>query len=413
MTDQHPILTAATGLIAARAPYLLRAVRLLDLDMTETADHHTSTATARVRLAENLCLADTDAETTRRTATTILTALWRVARFHHERGEHYAGSRDAWETASSVMCFRDAVDCLSPRHATTDITMPAEFTTTGDLNTLAHTAMRRVTDTPEWWAQLIDDEKQPVTPLFRVPDDTDEATAPPSVTATRAGQARARRVRTAMTEGIAQAMSMSGAGALPLSVQEWNESHAKTNPLNIAEHSRFRVTQALSTHSRYFQPTYRRRSRRDTGGDLVLPAYTTAGARILAAVDVSGSMSDETLRYAVGVVAQLARETDHGLSYFSVSNTTHSLRDYTTCGIRIDRDRAGTDMRVAWEVFNDHPDDMPVVITDGKTPWPTSAGDAVVVIVADTAEDYRRVVESVPHDAVTMWVPAGSATGRL
>lgn len=407
-------LTTAYGFITARAPYLAAAVRLLDVTVGDGTTHGTD-KTARIHLSETLCESET--ETVRNTAAALVCGLWRVARFHHERSARFSGSAEVWNAASSALCFADAQACLTTS-ASAAIDMPAGFTSLDDLRHAAHTARRVAQSTPEWWTDFLIDTRTPVSPLFVDLAEGETETETKDETEDNAGDqpgreaggldetTRAERVREALREGIMAHSAAGASQAVPEHAVAWARTCGQANPLDVSRFGVARAKQAMLTHARTFRPTYRRPARRghSVPDGLLLPAYTPESTRVLAAVDVSASMSDTALTRAVELVAAMAAGTGNDLDYFSVSTRTYPVRHYSGGDVVIDRDCAGTDMRAAWTVFQHNPDALPVVITDGKTPWPeTTATPAVIVIVADDADEFAAARQRVPHAAGVLW----------
>lgn len=393
-------LDTAYSFIAARSPYLIAAVRLLDVSVID-GDHHTSDASAHVGLSHDLCLRETKPATVRATAAALVTALWRVARFHHERGEMADADTTAWNAASSALCFADAVDCLACDTDVDPVDMPDGYTDMTALRERAHRAHRRPTATPEWYARFITATKTRVNSLFLVPEDSGTRTTSPAGDTSRAG-----RVRETLRRDIAGMTISPRADKVPETARVWASEYTPESPGDVARRSRTALTARMATHARMFQATYRRRSRRGGNTELILPAYRPASSGVVVAVDVSGSMTDTRCRAAVNTLAGIAEETGNELDYFCVSSHTYPVHHFTGGDIVLDRDGAGTDMRACWEVFSKRPDDLAVVVTDGQTPWPASVGDVVVVIVAETVEAYRSAACDVPAGAMVVWARA-------
>ena len=100
-----------------------------------------------------------------------------------------------------------------------------------------------------------------------------------------------------------------------------------------------------------------------------------------------------------------AAAMSHGfdVSYFSVSTMPHGLRHAAFGEAPVfDRDQAGTDMRMAFTMFDEGDWDIAVLLTDGRTPWPTTPARCREVLVAISQPEGRDVSELVDTTAAEL-----------
>jgi predicted metal-dependent peptidase len=132
--------------------------------------------------------------------------------------------------------------------------------------------------------------------------------------------------------------------------------------------------------------TYTRPSRHRTPG-IVLPGQRRPVPRVAIVVDTSGSVDDQLLSRALGEVDGVLRALgvgDTAISVYSVDAAVHLVQQ-----VRMARDvklagGGGTDLRpglAAATAARPRPD-VVVVLTDGYTPWPSSAPPGSAVVVA-------------------------------
>ena len=148
--------------------------------------------------------------------------------------------------------------------------------------------------------------------------------------------------------------------------------------------------------------TYSRRSRRQeaVSNHVILQGKAAEVKDLYIAVDVSGSMTDDDLRLALTAVEQLGTERGFNIYYFSVSTMQHEVRQLEPGHTPIfDRDQAGTDMRVAFDMFSIYGAQTRMVITDGYTPWPTDVDPGTLTVVAIptlTEDNFNDICKTVP-----------------
>lgn len=208
------------------------------------------------------------------------------------------------------------------------------------------------------------------------------------------------------------AQSGSGIGnSLPESVTEWSADQL-ADPI-LSPHSLFRTrVGGKLDHARSGRAgTYRKRSRRQSGvgSNVVIKGRVQRIEDVYVGVDVSGSRSDKELSRDFSEVANLASERSLRVKYFSVSTMPHGVRDLARGEEPVfDRDQAGTDMRVAFDLFDIYDAQARILMTDGYTPWPTEVDPSthtIVAITAETEDEYERVAESVTPGIETVWLP--------
>ncbi len=160
--------------------------------------------------------------------------------------------------------------------------------------------------------------------------------------------------------------------------------------------------------------TYRRPSRRAAAvPDVVLPSLRQPLPQVAMVLDTSGSMSDGMLGQALGEVSGVLRSL--GLGRRNLRVICCDAQAYRQQRVLDARDvrllgGGGTDMGAglaAAAALRPRPD-LVVVLTDGHTPWPSRAPDAVRVVVGLMDETGRS-----PDWATTVLIDSGRlAVGR-
>lgn len=218
-------------------------------------------------------------------------------------------------------------------------------------------------------------------------------------------------MRHQVAKDIADANSSGIGNQLPESVQEWSADQL-ADPI-LSPHSLFqqRVGGKLD-HARSGRAgTYRKRSRRQSGvgGRVVLKGRVQRVKDVYVGVDVSGSRSDAELTRDFAEIANLASDRSMRVKYFSVSTMPHGVRDLARGEEPVfDRDQAGTDMRVAFDLFDIHQAQARILMTDGYTPWPEEVEPGTQTLVAITAPSehvYEQVASNVTPGIETVWLP--------
>lgn len=191
---------------------------------------------------------------------------------------------------------------------------------------------------------------------------------------------------------------------------KWAADRLVPPVLTERELFRRKVRGRIDYHSRGKRATNTRRNRRQpVGTRVIIPAYVGVRPKMHIAIDVSGSMSDDDLLRAFSEVTELARDVD--VYYYSVSTNSHEIHELKKGQTpQFDRDYGGTDMRVAFAMFETYAADFGLVITDGYTPWPTEnelspRRDYAVAIVASDEMEYMRIREDIPKSVATFYLP--------
>lgn len=199
------------------------------------------------------------------------------------------------------------------------------------------------------------------------------------------------------------AKSYASAGnQLPESVVEWSADTLKDPVIDPMLFFNNTVGGHLDYTRAGTNPTYSRRSRRQSAVSdrVILQGNANITHDLYIAVDVSGSMSDQELILALSAVEQLGTERGFNIYYFTVSTMQHEIRKLTPGETpSLERDGAGTDMRVAFDVFSIYGAKTRMVITDGYTPWPTDSEPGTVTVVAiptRSEEEFNEIAKEVP-----------------
>ena len=130
---------------------------------------------------------------------------------------------------------------------------------------------------------------------------------------------------------------------------------------------------------------------------IVHPGRARAKALAGAVVDVSGSIGDDELADAVGVLSDIAADRGVDARYVCVSDRVLGPDRPLERGgdILIDRDKGATDMRAGLSHMARLGVRSCLVVTDGKTPWPVTpirGLDVVVALVGPEAGAHRARV---------------------
>ena len=130
---------------------------------------------------------------------------------------------------------------------------------------------------------------------------------------------------------------------------------------------------------------------------IVHPGRARAKALAGAVVDVSGSIGDDELADAVGVLSDIAADRGVDARYVCVSDRVLGPDRPLERGsdILIDRDKGATDMRTGLSHMARLGVRSCLVVTDGKTPWPATpirGLDVVVALVGPEAGAHRARV---------------------
>lgn len=225
------------------------------------------------------------------------------------------------------------------------------------------------------------------------------------------------QLQRSMAEDIARSGKSAG-NAIPDAAVEWAAEFLLPPKLPLHELFQNTLGALIDTSRSGHKATYRRRSRRqDAVGDrVILPGKARAVTEVMVGIDVSGSRSDDELERDFAEIAAVAESKGFRVRYFSVSTVHHEIRDLHTSDLPVfDRDYAGTDMRMAFEVFDAHDAPARILMTDGYTGWPDSVRsgtETLVTITSDSEEEYERVRRGVPAGVDTVWLPPEGIEGR-
>lgn len=191
--------------------------------------------------------------------------------------------------------------------------------------------------------------------------------------------------------------------ALPESVSEWSTKTLDQQVIDPMVFFNATVGGHLDYTSSGRIPTYSRRSRRQSAvsNRVILQGNAAEIKDLHVGIDVSGSMGDDELTLALSAVEQLGRERGFNIYYFSVSTMPHGMRELQQGETPVfDRDGAGTDMRMAFDMFALYGAKTRMLITDSYTPWPSDVEPGTVNIVAIPTYDketFDQLKQSVPN----------------
>lgn len=129
--------------------------------------------------------------------------------------------------------------------------------------------------------------------------------------------------------------------------------------------------------------SYKRPSRRQGIGGVILPSLVAPTPNITIIVDTSGSVADREIGLALGAIHEIIKSQNNQVTVMSCDTQVHNVqkvfgdvRDVPLIG------GGGTDMGAGIEAALNQREkpDVIVVITDGFTPWPDSAPEVPVVV---------------------------------
>jgi len=132
--------------------------------------------------------------------------------------------------------------------------------------------------------------------------------------------------------------------------------------------------------------SYRRPGRRtqSLGGAVVLPGLRRPVPEVAVVVDTSGSVSDGDLALTLAEIAGITRAVGiagHRVAVYSCDAAVHTAQRVCSTEQLVLVGGGGTDLRAGFRkaVEEARPPDVLVVLTDGCTPWPSSAPRCRVV----------------------------------
>lgn len=204
--------------------------------------------------------------------------------------------------------------------------------------------------------------------------------------APKVSSAEANALRKATAAAVAAEVRNKGTGSVPAGLIRWAQAVEVEKPVPWTEllASALRSTfSALSVKSDY---SWRRPSRRSEAySPFVLPALVGKTPHDVAVViDTSGSMSDAEIGRALGVVKDIARQTQSSVIVIACDAAVHSVsrETYTTADRVHLVGGGGTDMGVGIARAVEERASAVVVVTDMETPWPDRPPPIPVIVVA-------------------------------
>jgi predicted metal-dependent peptidase len=135
--------------------------------------------------------------------------------------------------------------------------------------------------------------------------------------------------------------------------------------------------------------TYVRQSRRQGGGEFILPVFRKPIIVVAVLIDTSGSVGDDTIAQFMGEMRGILSNLTLGAWVVPFDAAVHSPRKVTNVNkIKIEG-RGGTDARVAFKYVDENIKPLPtivVVLTDGDTPWPERPRYQTIVALSKECE---------------------------
>ena len=164
---------------------------------------------------------------------------------------------------------------------------------------------------------------------------------------------------------------------------------------------------AINSTSGHGDYTWKKLNRRTPPGGIRLPAHIQPIPKILVAIDTSGSMAEQDLALALGVVGQVIKALpSQGVTVVAGDTHLASVGKYFRPEQVVLAGGGGTDMaRLLVEAANvERPPDAIILATDGETGWPSSPiGPKVVAAITRRnrsypVPDWISVVEIDPRE---------------
>jgi predicted metal-dependent peptidase len=185
-----------------------------------------------------------------------------------------------------------------------------------------------------------------------------------------------------------------GIGSMPggLSRQARKVLHPAVDPVDqLAAKVRFAVAATYG----YGDYTYRKPSRRQPPGGALLPCHRRPIPSVLVIADTSGSMGENDMGLALGVVARVIRKLPDPRGVEVWTGDTHletTQRVFRPEQVMM-RGGGGTDMRAMIRDAMERPKapNVVLVVTDGWTPWPDSPVKARVIACLTRKSAAERV----------------------
>ncbi|MDZ7345764.1 MAG: VWA-like domain-containing protein [candidate division KSB1 bacterium] len=172
-------------------------------------------------------------------------------------------------------------------------------------------------------------------------------------------------------------------GSVPGAAVEWAEAFS-TPRVDWRRELAAAVAVGVASTGYGSKPTYRKLSRRQTGGPVIRPGRELRRPRVAVAIDTSGSMGEADLSAALAEVQAILERNSRSLLVACVDAEVQSVQQVTSAKRLELRGRGGTDMCKAIEwadgLYRQGRLDMLVLLTDGLTPWPETPPDFGTVI---------------------------------
>lgn len=184
----------------------------------------------------------------------------------------------------------------------------------------------------------------------------------------------------------------SGSGRMELEVDEFFKPRIDPRKLFCDK-----VRRMIRERSGRDDWTYRRPSRRHSGGQLIRPGTVGFQPNVCVVIDTSGSMLGDDIKMAIGLVRKVVDDTER--VRLVAGDVRVGLDKYIAHPKQINGliGGGGTDMaRVLAQVCQDKrtkENDVVVCVTDGYTDWPSRESvDGVKIVVALTRDDCKAIV---------------------
>lgn len=381
--EQEALVSRVHELIATSVPWLSRINHTFPVFSAGQAQSHYTDDHGNIYIDFGVDYLDVDTlgepRVVANLATTLVACAWKILRNHDSRSTSFAVTdAENWQQASSAVCCRDAVQTpvtgYADRH-TRYLPRPEGMVTVNALSSVLPGITDPETITTEDLYLLLEKESRKrggngtasgLQPSIRpLP-----AGAIPPPEASDRGELEMDSVRSDVAQSIASERSRGT--DLPDSVEEWAATENAKAHLSLEERFRSVVGSVVDSSVAGSRHTYRRPPRIDDS-HFLFPGRAGSVRRMIIGIDVSGSRSDDELTQDFAEVAAAAESRGFDISYFSVSTVAHGVRKAVSGQPPVfDRDAAGTDMRMAFTLFDEGNWDVAVLLTDGLTPWPTT-----------------------------------------
>lgn len=208
-------------------------------------------------------------------------------------------------------------------------------------------------------------------------------------------------IEVATAKAIENHEKQRGRGSVPggLSRQSAALLHPRVDP---ARELLAKVKYAVNSTSGFGAFTYRKPNRRQPAGVAMLPAHIKPIPRVTVIIDTSGSMSQDDLALALGVLGNALRSLPDpkGLRVLAGDTAVASAKNVFRPEQVELAGGGGTEMdRLIISAYEERPAPKAIlVLTDGYTPWPSKQVSARVVACltqASTASSVPKWIETV------------------